>query len=260
MGVTVEEQDREVSRAWREIQPVLRRLTPSQQSRLMVVMSVDVAMAADESGADDRGTSSPATVEKKATQTPTIGTHVRRVFREAKQWLTTAEVVAEVRKMVPGSADPGAVSKRVYATINKMANKGSKPLARRGEPPSISYATRENAVAWEARERKAAPPVSKPEKEPTHSPNAGDLVRKIFADATRWLTTTEVLAEARKVDPQVKPKQVWGAVSKASTSKKLARYGRHPGILYATREHATAWGEPTEREHLNGSADKRPGA
>ncbi|HXX65567.1 MAG TPA: hypothetical protein VEK07_00180 [Polyangiaceae bacterium] len=143
MSGMTEERERTVARVRQRILALLGDLTASERRLVVATLRLDVAGMEDDAPSAGRTVKpSPAKQETKV-YAETAGTLVRKVFQQATAWLTTSEVLAEVRKV-----DPNVEAKRVYATINKMANKGTRKLARHGEPPSVRYATLENAEAW----------------------------------------------------------------------------------------------------------------
>jgi hypothetical protein len=139
---TTEDRDRVVAGMRRRILALLSELEPAERRQLVSALRLDVADEGDAPSVKQVNLPASQQATSKA-YAETAGSLVRKVFADATEWLTTAEVVAEVHK-----TDPKIDPRRVYATINKMANKGKKKLARHGEAPSIRYATLEHASAW----------------------------------------------------------------------------------------------------------------
>lgn len=89
----------------------------------------------------------------------------------------------------------------------------------------------------------------------------GGLVREVLANATAWLTTTEIIDQALRLDPKLNRRRMYASINKMSNaSGAIAKHGTAPTIRYATHEHAAHWGEPNVLRLVPGGATVREAA
>jgi hypothetical protein len=87
---------------------------------------------------------------------------------------------------------------------------------------------------------------------------SGELAREVLANATAWLTTSEIIDQALRLDPKLNRRRMYASINKMSnTSGAIAKHGNPPMIRYATHEHAAKWGVPNVLRLLpNGAATR----
>jgi hypothetical protein len=94
--------------------------------------------------------------------------------------------------------------------------------------------------------------------EMVYSQTSGALVREVLANATAWLTTSEIIDQALRLDPKLNRRRMYASINKMSNaSGAIAKHGEPPTIRYATHEHAAKWGVPKVLRLLPNSAATR---
>jgi hypothetical protein len=111
-----------------------------------------------------------------------------------------------------------------------------------------------------APERGHVPQVREPAKGAAmvYPQSPGELAREVLANATAWLTTTEIIDQALLLDPKLNRRRMYASINKMSNaSGAIAKHGNQPTIRYATREHAAEWGVPNVLRLLPNGAGTR---
>jgi hypothetical protein len=94
--------------------------------------------------------------------------------------------------------------------------------------------------------------------ETIYSQTSGALVREVLANATAWLTTSEIIDQALRLDPKLNRRRMYASINKMSNaSGAIAKHGEPPTIRYATHEHAAKWGVPKVLRLLSNGAATR---